>query len=106
MNGVFRFSLILLATVLPAMAADVAVLQNGFTIRHERREVLGSLTRLYTSTAGNSYVDIPTAQIDHFEKDLTPDPPPAAPAVQTPVLAPAPKTLNEVVNSASDTYQH
>jgi soluble lytic murein transglycosylase-like protein len=98
-----RLALVVLAIALPASAADVAVLQNGFTLRHERREVLGSMTRLYTSNAGNSYVDIPTAQIDHFEKDLTPDPPPTAPVAQTPAPAPPPKTLNEVVNSASDT---
>jgi len=103
MKNFLRFALIVLATGLPLLAADVAVLQNGFTIRHERREVLGSMTRLYTSSAANSYVDIPTAQIDHFEKDLTPDPPPPAPVAQTPVPAPAPKSLNEVVNSASDT---
>lgn len=95
--------MILLAVALPAWAADVAVLQNGFTIRHERREVLGSLTRLYTSNVGNSYVDIPTAQIDHFEKDLMPDPPPPAAVTATPAPVPAPRTLNEVVNSASDT---
>lgn len=103
MKGILRFALILMATAIPVMAADIAVLQNGFTIRHERREVLGSLTRLYTSNAGNSYVDIPTAQIDHFEKDLTPDPPSAAPVAPTPAVPPAPKSLNEVVNSASDT---
>ena len=103
MKSLLRFALILLATSLPLAAADVAVLQNGFTIRHQRREVLGALTRLYTSNAGNSYVDIPTAQIDHFEQDLTPDPPAPAPVAQTPALATAPKSLNEVVNSASDT---
>lgn len=103
MKVLSRVALVLLAASLSAWAADVAVLQNGFTIRHERREVLGSMTRLYTSNVGNSYVDIPTAQIDHFEKDLTPDPPPAAPIAQAPVAAPAPKTLNEMVNSASDT---
>jgi len=47
------------------LASELAVLQNGFAIRHERREILGTVTRLYT---GNSYVDISTAQIDHFAK--------------------------------------
>lgn len=94
----------LLAMVLPALAADVAVLQNGFTIRHERREVLGAITRLYTTPAGNSYVDIPTAQIDHFEKDLTPPPPVPAAAPGTPAPAPAPRSLSDVVNSASDAH--
>jgi soluble lytic murein transglycosylase-like protein len=57
---------------LPAFASDVAVLRNGFTIRHERRAVLGSITRLYVTADGKGYVDIPTSDIDHFEKDLTP----------------------------------
>ena len=104
MYRVIKFVLLLLAAALPAIAADVAVLQNGFTIRHERREVLGSITRLYTSSTGNSYVDIPTAQIDHFEKDTTPDPPPAVdPSAKAATsAAPAPRTLNEMVSSASD----
>jgi len=45
------------------LASELAVLQNGFAIRHERREILGTVTRLCT---GNSYGDIPTAQIDHL----------------------------------------
>jgi soluble lytic murein transglycosylase-like protein len=106
MRSCIKFALIVLITALPALAADVAVLQNGFTIRHERREVLGTVTRLYTSETANSYVDIPTAQIDHYEKDLTP-----APVAQTPELAPkpttpvpAPKSLADMVNSASDAH--
>jgi soluble lytic murein transglycosylase-like protein len=91
------------AMVAPASAADLAVLQNGFTIRHERREILGTVTRLYTSDTGNSYVDIPTAQIDHFEKDLSPPPVPAAP-LPPPRPAPPPKTLADMVNSASDAH--
>ncbi|HKS76024.1 MAG TPA: lytic transglycosylase domain-containing protein [Terriglobales bacterium] len=103
-----KLALLLVAVAVPAMAADLAVLQNGFTIRHERRQILGSITRLYTTEAGNSYVDIPTAQIDHFERDLTPAPAPAptpvaAVAVAKPAAPPA-KTLNELVNSASDTH--
>jgi soluble lytic murein transglycosylase-like protein len=101
-----KLAIVLLAAALPTVAADVAVLQNGFTIRHERREVLGAVTRLYTSDTANSYVDIPTAQIDHYEKDLTP-----APVVPTPELAPkpatpapAPKSLADMVNSASDAH--
>ena len=101
MRSYSRLALFLLAIALPALAADVAVLHNGFSIRHERREVIGSITRLYTTEAGNSYVDIPTAQIDHFEKDLTPPAPPAA-AAKTAVPAPPPKSLAEVVDSASN----
>ncbi|MGA7908967.1 MAG: lytic transglycosylase domain-containing protein [Candidatus Sulfotelmatobacter sp.] len=52
---------------LPCRAAESAVLRNGFAIRHERRVVMGSTTRLYVSADGKSYVDIPTQDIDHFE---------------------------------------
>jgi soluble lytic murein transglycosylase-like protein len=52
---------------LPSHAAESAVLRNGFAIRHERRAVMGSVTRLYVSADGKSYVDIPTEEIDHFE---------------------------------------
>jgi len=54
-----------------AFGAELAVLHNGFSIRHERRELVGSVTRLYLSTENNGYVDVPTADIDHFEPDLS-----------------------------------
>jgi soluble lytic murein transglycosylase-like protein len=104
-NHWLKLALVIAALALPASAADLAVLQNGFTIRHERREVLGAVTRLYTSDTSNSYVDIPSDQIDHFEKDLSPPPPPpAAPATPAPAPKPAPKTLSDMVNSASDAH--
>lgn len=52
---------------LPCFAGEVAVLKNGFSIRHERREVVGDVTRLYVNADGSSFVDVPTAQLDHFE---------------------------------------
>ena len=52
---------------LPCFAGEVAVLRNGFSIRHERREVLGDVTRLYVSGDRSSFVDVPTAEIEHFE---------------------------------------
>lgn len=52
---------------LPCFAGEVAVLKNGFSIRHERREVVGDVTRLYVNADGSSFVDVPTAQVDHFE---------------------------------------
>src|SRR3984885_13278393 len=62
------FAAIALAVLaLPCFAAEVAVLRNGFTIRHERREVMGAVTRMYVSADGSSYVDVPTAEIEHFE---------------------------------------
>jgi soluble lytic murein transglycosylase-like protein len=93
---------LLLAIIAPnILATDLAVLQNGSSIRHERREVMGASTRLYTGAGNEQYVDIPTAQIDHFELDPTP-------AVVTPAAAPgatrsaAAFNLNDAVNTASD----
>lgn len=74
---------IVAAVALPCFAGDVAVLKNGFEIRHERRAVIGTVTRLYVKADKSSFVDVPTAEIDHFE--AAPDLPvtaavPAAPA--------------------------
>jgi soluble lytic murein transglycosylase-like protein len=99
-------------------AADVAVLTNGYTIRHEHRQVVGTATRLYLGKDSSSYVDIPTNEIQSFEKDLTPVPAPAAApnlvagktqnvpiAVQQklpPLLKP--EQVNDLVNSAGDRH--
>jgi len=64
-----RFHLIayLAIWVLPCLAGEVAVLKNGFSIPHQRREIVGDVTRLYVSSDGSSFVDVPTAEIEHFE---------------------------------------
>ena len=98
-----------------AFGTDLAVLQNGFSIRHEHREVMGSITRLYIGADNTSYVDVPTAQIEHFERDLTPVAPPTkeekekknvaaapSPVLRAPVTA---LTLNQAINTASDRTQ-
>jgi hypothetical protein len=64
--GGWIFLLFALAA-LPCFAGEVAVLRNGFSIRHERREVVGDTTRLYLTADGSSFVDVPTADIEHFE---------------------------------------
>ncbi len=90
-------------TLLPrdAAAADLALLRNGFTIRHERRQVLGENTRLFLGHDDTSYVDVPSAEISGFEKDLSPPPqPPASPATMRNTV-----DLSQVVNSASATYR-
>lgn len=74
-----HFTLKLGVTVLVAMsvsasAADLAVLSNGNSIRYERRETVGPVTRLYLSSLSNGYIDIPSEQIDHFEADDNPAP--------------------------------
>jgi hypothetical protein len=58
-----------LGTPIFARATDFAILRNGFSIRHARREVVGSVTRLYLGADRNGYVDVPTGDIDHFEED-------------------------------------
>lgn len=63
---------VVIAFAVSAYASDLAVLQNGSTIKHQHREVIGNVTRLYTSSTNEEYVDIPTSQIDHFEADLAP----------------------------------
>jgi soluble lytic murein transglycosylase-like protein len=102
---------ILALFALPCFAGEVAVLKNGFSIRHERREIVGDVTRLYLTADGSSFVDIPTAEIEHFE--AAPDTPSAAPASPSnaanvqpafPARRPA-ADLNEVVNEASFRYK-
>ncbi len=100
----------LLLLALPALGADLAILHNGFSIRHERRETVGSATRLYLA-ADQGYVDIATSQIERFEKDqaptgapatLTATPDPKGPALQG--QSPKPQNLNEVINTISDQH--
>jgi hypothetical protein len=104
---------------LPCFAGQVAVLKNGFSIRHERREVVGDVTRLYVTADGSSFVDVPTAEIEHFE--VAPDLPApsnlSSVAKGTKDVVPGglqgsmgfpgrPKTdLTQVVNDASDRYR-
>jgi hypothetical protein len=97
-------------TALPCRAADSAVLRNGFSIRHERRQVIGAITRLFVDGDNSSFVDIPTSEIDHFE--AVPDQPVTplnTQSLQKPVQRAQPVQrpidLNEVIRSASGTYR-
>jgi soluble lytic murein transglycosylase-like protein len=102
---------------LPAFATDLAILHNGFSVRHERRENLGAVTRLYLSADNSSYVDIATEQIVRFEKDMSPSVPVTAPVVpaavstapvkpgSVPISAkPTKQNLNEVIATISDRH--
>ena len=82
---------------LPCFAGEVAILKNGFAIRHERREVVGEVTRLYVNADGSSFVDVPTAQVDHFE--AAPELPAPAAAASTPVSSPIPTSSSSTSNS-------
>ena len=75
-------------------AADVAVLTNGFTIRHERREVVGSSTRLYVHADDQNFVDVPSSEILSFEKDDTPAP--AEIASKTADVQPLPGLIDDI----------
>lgn len=113
--GTCRFAgiiAILAIVALPCLAGEVAVLKNGFTIQHERREVVGELTRLYITADGASYVDVPSADIDHFEVDeQVPIPAAAAKRKNAGFDSPIPfpvrsaVDLNAVVNQASGRYR-
>jgi len=93
---VFRFSrlvslaLFALVAQLCALGADVAVLRNGFSITHLRREQIGDKTRLYTA---EGYVDIPTDQIVSIEKEYVPPPQPADPQPQQAAFQPQPAPM-------------
>jgi Transglycosylase SLT domain len=113
----FAFALGLLLLALPALGTDLAILHNGFSIRHERRETVGSVTRLYLGT-GKDYVDIATDQIERFEKDQSPNVAPAAAPSVVPAAVSAvatattarrqalkPQELKEVINTISGQHQ-
>jgi soluble lytic murein transglycosylase-like protein len=94
-----------------ASAAELAVLRNGFSIRHEHRLVVGTMTRLYLTADDSSFTDVPTAEITGYEKDLTlPAPPGPATSASAPFasvkIGPAKPVLplNQVVDSASAAY--
>jgi len=88
---------------LPAFAADLAVLQNGFSIRHERRETVGTMTRLYLDASPQSgYIDIPSDQIASIEHDDS-APPQTAEQQPAPVqgIATQGTSVQDFVNAAS-----
>jgi len=89
------FALGVLGVPLFASGADLAFLRNGFSIRHERREVIGSVTRLYLGADRDGYVDVPTIEIDRFEKDLS------APAAGK---ARKSQSMNEVISEVSSRH--
>jgi hypothetical protein len=70
----FRLLAALVGLSTGVFASDLAILHNGFSIRHERREVRGNMTRLYTGPSDVSYVDVASSDIEHFEKDDSPVP--------------------------------
>lgn len=110
----FGFLAALAAVSTSSFCSDLAILRNGFSIRHERREVRGTVTRLYTGTGTSSYIDVATDQIERFEKDESPPPAiaPATPPVGataantvSPLRLAQPVNLDQVVKDASGQHQ-
>ena len=100
---------------LPCFAGEVAILRNGFAIKHERRAIIGDLTRLYVNAEGSSFIDVPTAEIEHFEaapEESREDPPATSPSLK-PAAGPTPALstgrsvadLSQLVNDASGRYR-
>jgi soluble lytic murein transglycosylase-like protein len=103
--GVVALIALMVLSALPCMAAESAVLRNGFEIRHERRQVIGDVTRLFVNADGSSFVDVPTLEIDHFEEAAASQAATAKlQASPINVKQPAPN-LNELVNAASGMYK-
>ena len=105
LKNLFQFALLAILAALPAQAAETAILRNGFSIVHQRREIIGTQTRLYLDQDPTNFVDVPTAEIDHYEE--APDPPKLDSPIVSPLAAtaPPPFDLTEAVKSASGTYQ-
>lgn len=89
-----------------ATAADLAVLRNGFTIRHEHRVTMGDTTRLFFSSDDSNFLDVPTSEISAFEKELillVPPSPDSTPGTR-PTTQDASRDLNQLIDSASTAY--
>src|SRR5437588_612897 len=100
-------AVLVVAAQLSVVSAELAVLRNGFSIKHERHEEIGATIRLYTA---EGYVDVQTASIASFEPDDTPVPAPApgkepvpVPAAQT--AQSAPLDLEQIVRDAAGKRQ-
>jgi len=96
-------ALLLLAGQLSASAADLAILKNGSSIPFLRKEVTGSITRLYIP---GGHLDIPSAEISSYDKDdslltdLPVDPQPAPVVQPVSATAPAPPAPASAVATA------
>src|SRR5437588_1030370 len=96
-------ALLVVAAQLSAVSAELAMLQNGRSIRHERHEQIGAITRLYTA---EGYIDVQSDSIAAFEPDDAPVPQPnkvPAPVAQT--TQSAPLDLEQVVRDAAGMRQ-
>jgi hypothetical protein len=120
--GALFCAIALLLVTRPAAAAELALLRNGFTIRHQHHLVMGTTTRLYFGADDSSFTDVPTAKKSPLRRRSyfastrsgidAASPPIRMPLSSTPfgslnsesAKTASPFALNEVVNSASATY--
>lgn len=95
MRRLIQLAWLLTAASLALPAAEIANLRTGFSIRHQRHEVIGATTRLYFSQdTDEGYVDVPTAEVESFG--------PAASEADDP-SAPTPAAdLKAIIHSASN----
>lgn len=100
------FAVVVTQLVRPAAASELAILRNGFSIRHEHRLVMGTTTRLYFSADDSSFTDVPTEEITGYEKEfLLPVPAESQASISSPAQpAKSALALNQVVNTASATF--
>ena len=110
-----HIGILLLLGAASAFAADIAVLRNGFEIRHHRREQEGDMTRLYLGPGPDAgYVDVPTGEIVSWQHDNKPVLPSSDSAMAA-TTAGTPRTgasepvtrqqLQDFVNAASNRQQ-
>jgi len=93
MNNFAKFGMLAVMglSAILARPSDVAQLQNGFSIRHLRREVRGTNTRLYLdASSSSSYVDVSTSDIVSIEHE--------ADAKELNAAAPAPTTVTSPID--------
>ncbi len=100
----FLFAVAITLLARPAAASELAILRNGFSIRHEHRLVMGATTRLYLGADDSSFTDVPTDQITGYEKDLSlPLPMPVAADEHASVIVPFGSAKPESAKSWSAT---
>src|SRR5580765_5586311 len=97
--GVFMLTLV----GLPARAAELAILRNGFTLRHDHHVVRGAFVRLYFTEKEDNFADFPIEEICGYEKLETPERPTKAPPAKAAEVAATP--LEEIVNAVSASHR-
>jgi hypothetical protein len=83
---------------LPACGEQLAILRNGFAIRHVRHEVRDDVTRLYLMGAEGSFVEVPTEEVERFEELEVPPPTLPKAVLENPT---ATNSVKEAISTAS-----